>query len=99
MQGIETKEKDPLHPYSVDELLAMIKRKAIVFQYKVRIRSHDLEHLERINHSLDKHIAKQFQDFMLFYARLYGFTDQNIVDLKAIGANLVSLMAKENCFV
>ena len=99
MIEIESKEYDPLHPYSVDQLLEMIRRKAVIFQYKVRIRNHTLEHLEKINSALDHRIAKEFQDFMLFYARLYGYCDQSVVDLKSIGANLISLLAGKECFV
>lgn len=99
MKTINYNNSDPLHPYSVDDLLTLIRRKAVTFQYKVRIRNHSLEHLERINHELDRRIAQDFNNFIMFYSRLYGFTNKELIDLKFITANLISDLAKENCFV
>lgn len=90
---------DPLHPYSVDKLLFLIQRKASIFGYKVRLRSHDLEYLERINHSLDVHINQDFQEFITMSSRFYKYTGRDLSELKFFTANMISDLAKEDCFV
>lgn len=97
--AIKEKDYDPLHPYSVEELLYLIRRKANIFQYQVRLRSHDLEYLERINHSLDVHISKDFQELIAMKSRFYRYTGKDFMDLKFFTANLISDLAKEDCFV
>lgn len=99
MNDIEPKEYDPLHPYSSDQLLEMIKRKATTFQIRVRITSHSQESLERLNAALDRRISKQFYQFMDLYSKFGNYTRIPELDMKSMAANLISDLAKEKCFV
>ena len=98
-KAIKKKEYDPLHPYSVEQLLEMIRKKATIFQYKVRLRSHDLEDLEKINHSLDIHISQDFHELITMNSRFYKYTGKDLMDLKFFTADMISDLAKEDCFV
>ena len=100
MDKLENKDYDPLHPYSVEELLKLISKKANIFNYSVRLRSRKLEYLEKINHQLDKQIAADLSASLQMYIKFLKYTGRyDELDIRFMLSDLSSALAKENCFV